>query len=566
MDRKKRFKPKLALLTALMALMSVVPFSIAANASDTPNVTGISGVSGEFERDPIVYIGGVRVSAQRYIVKVDNVGYEAYCADPGLRGPESAGAVYELSGEANPQLRNALKNGFPINTQLSAEGDDEERMWWAYITRVAVAMANNPTRTFSGNAVALDQAKSLANGSLTADAAAYPPIMVNEVKDAKDTGRIIHGSTAQSISFEVTYNRKTTVYYNPFRFEWAAGTPAGAQLVVDGTVVATAPTNSTKIFADDITSFQIVMPNTAGFEGKTAAVNLVGVHNQFADKIWVLQNPNDPEGWQDIVFYIPEISASAAFSFNSEVDSPPPTDPPPTTPPPSAPPATSVKIQKIDALTRENIPGALMRLRGISADVVVTGGTVPSTGDTHWSLNNTGINLSQVLTAGATTASGEVISTVTDGVWCLEGLPYGAYIVEEERAPNNYSLLPQHTAYGFWLLPPDVTVDVIGVNVIQCPETGEVLETVVDYEIREDANISSILITFENYPFGTIEVTKYDEVTGAPLFGAHFRIQGYFPEGNPNGMPIDRVQVTREDGRTVFTGLPAGQYTILKVG
>jgi hypothetical protein len=51
-------------------------------------------------------------------------------------------------------------------------------------------------------------------------------------------------------------------------------------------------------------------------------------------------------------------------------------------------------------------------------------------------------------------------------------------------------------------------------------------------------------------------------VTGEPLSGTHFRIQGYFAEGNTNGMPIDRIQVTGSDGKTVFDNLPAGQYTI----
>jgi uncharacterized surface anchored protein len=240
--------------------------------------------------------------------------------------------------------------------------------------------------------------------------------------------------------------------------------------------------------------------------------------------------------------------------------------PEPKPEPKPQPTPTVAKIQKIDALTRKNIPGALMRLRGISANTVVTGGTAPSTGDSRWTLNNTGINLSQVLTKGAETAAGNnVKSSVSDGVWTLEGLPYGAYIVEEERAPDKYSLLPQHTAYGFWLLPPDVTVDVDKVEVIQDPETGAVLETVVDYEIREDEKESSTLVTFENYPFGQIEVTKYDMVTEEPLAGAHIRIQGYFAEGNTNGMPIDRVQVTGKDGNTVFEDLPAGQYTLTEL-
>ena len=562
MKSKKIGKPVVAFVLAFITLLSLFPVGVLAAS---PIVTNVVAISGDFSHDPDVMMDGHKVSAKRYYVKIDGINYEAFCCDPLLRGPESAGAIYELKGEANAKLRNALKNGFPVNTEWStADLDNDDRMYWAYVTRVAVAMANNTTRSFTGDTVIINQAKLLANGSVTADANAYPAIMVNGDKDTQDTGRTVNGATAQSQSFAVTYNRKATNYYNPFTFVWAAGTPAGAKLIVDGTVLATAPANSDKVFKDDITSFIIEMPNTSAYEGKTAAVDLVGVHNQFADKIWLVQHPTSPDTWQDIVFYIPEASASAAFSFTSEVDDPPPSDPPPS-PPPSTPPTTSVVIQKIDALTRENIPGALMRLRGISADVVVTGGTVPSTGDTHWTLNNTGINLSQVLTAGATTASGEVKSTVSDGVWSLEGLPYGAYIVEEERAPDNYSLLPQHTAYAFWLLPPDVTVDVVDVNVIQCPETGEVLETIVDYEIREDGNTSSILITFENYPFGKIEVNKYDMVTELPLEGAHFRIQGYFAEGNTNGMPIDRVGVSGSDGKLVFEDLPAGHYTITEI-
>ena len=67
--------------------------------------------------------------------------------------------------------------------------------------------------------------------------------------------------------------------------------------------------------------------------------------------------------------------------------------------------------------------------------------------------NNTGVNLSQVLTASAQIAPPNipgVTSTVGDGWWRLEGLPYGFYSVVEERAPDGFSLLPQHTAYSFW--------------------------------------------------------------------------------------------------------------------
>ena len=133
------------------------------------------------------------------------------------------------------------------------------------------------------------------------------------------------------------------------------------------------------------------MPMEETFVGKTAAVNLVGIHNQFADKVWLMQNPNEPDRWQDVVFYIPEVSASAAFSFVSGPGGPDPEPTPTPTPAPTQKPEltpTSVRIQKIDALTRENIPGALVRLRGMSTMTLVT------QDGKSFTINNTGINIS----------------------------------------------------------------------------------------------------------------------------------------------------------------------------
>ncbi|MCL2837626.1 MAG: SpaA isopeptide-forming pilin-related protein [Oscillospiraceae bacterium] len=224
------------------------------------------------------------------------------------------------------------------------------------------------------------------------------------------------------------------------------------------------------------------------------------------------------------------------------------------------PPTTSVRIQKICALGRYNIPGALMRLRGISAHTITT-----SDGQTL-SLNNTGINISQVLTEGATTAvPNGVTSTVTDGVWTLEGLPFGAFVVEEERAPDGYSLLPQHTSFAFWLLPPNVEIDVENNPIFD--SEGNLVTIINDFRIipnPDGSGVNSILLTFENYPFSEIIVYKHCEISNIPLTGAHIRIEGFFVEGNA---PVitDRTYVTDQNGRVVFRGLPAGTYTVSEV-
>jgi len=576
-------------------------------SGNMPPVTNIIAISGDFARNPNVQMDGSVVSAQRYAVEIDGVLYEAFCANPNVPGPENSNAVYELVGLAAERYRIVLRYGFPVNPYLS-EGDfvadNEDRMWWAYITRVATAMVNNTNRVFSGNDLAVENANDLVNGDsfFARDFDnTMPAIMVNGERWAEDFGNAVAESvaTAQSDNFTVTYHRRNHSQENHFRFEWASGTPAGAELVVNGSVLATAPTNSTDVFYGDV-SFHIQMPNQEAFHESTATVYLVGIHNQYANRVWLMQNPNDRGNWQDMVFYIPYMRASAAFNFEPPSPMPTPTptptpEPTPTptpTPEPVEPPA--VTIQKLDALSRENIPGALMRLQGMSSMTIVAGD------GQHVTFDNTGINLSQVLTAGATTAEANgVTSTVTDGVWTLEGLPFGFYRVEEERAPDGYSLLPQHTSYGFWLNPPDVTIalnvvetevaipwddvlamleelsgaetpadDLQAVLEIMTAALGAVELIIVPvYDITQTANDSSVLISFENYPFSEIVVYKRainNGIEGDFLAGATFRIEGFFVEGNAPQI-IDMVGTTDQNGRLVFSGLPAGNYTITEL-
>jgi len=238
-----------------------------------PTVTRVFGVSGRFAREPDVTMNTRRVSAQRYAVEIDGVLYEAFCADPQLPGPESAGAVYELTGPAADRYHTVLRYGFPTNPYFSQYGphvnDTDDRMWWAYVTRVAVAMANNTNHTFAGNYYARSQARALVDGSdfwVRNFDETLPAIMVNGERWAEDFDNVMDGSVsvAQSETFVVTYNRRNHNQQNRFRFVWCADTPAGAELVVNGNVIATAPTNSNEVFWGDV-SFHLQMPNSVAF-------------------------------------------------------------------------------------------------------------------------------------------------------------------------------------------------------------------------------------------------------------------------------------------------------------
>ena len=629
----------------------IVPFSIPSNVEIIPP-------NADFEFDggrlwlTTENEGRMEVGARRYFVNINGLLYEAYCANPNLRGPGSTGAAYVMTGNQAEQFRPVLRYGFPHNPH-AATLPIGGQSWFLYMTRVAVGLVGNPGATVtnwdegpisSANESVLQQITTGTYGGAPASLANNPPITVGGPNQSSDHQT---GATPQSAPFELGHNRRNNCDRNVFNFVWDTATPAGTRLYVNGAYTTTAPTNPTGNFrtgtaagigitAPIVQDIHFVMP--AGSEGQTAAVDMVGINNQYAGRVFVMQNDTDSDTWQDIVFYVHEVSARASYTWEgttvpglghlrivktdmqggslagavftvngpdpsmpqtitvgadgwtsgplelghytiTEITPPPgytlasnptqtivvtenhtstapaivtfansPTITPGPSPSPSPTPRPNgVTIQKICAITGANIPDAVIHLQGMSAATVTTEDGQIIT------LNNTGINATQVLTAGATTAlPSDVTSTVTNGVWRLDGLPYGFYQVTEIQAPDGFSMQPGPNSFGFWKLPPNVRVD--------SPD-GEL------YIITYEPNSNHIMVTFRNYPFGRLELLKVEGANGIagnrPLPGATFRIEGFYP-GTP-ARPLLRYAQTDSQGRIVFEDLPAGNFTVTEV-
>ena len=475
-----------------------VPFLIG-----TPANPGDDGIDGTWNRT--VSIGDVALSPIRYTVNITGVLYEAFCVDPHLPGSESPAAPpYQIMGSRN-NLLNVLRYGFPNNAALNHPQYD------SYVTRVAVAYAGGSIPgNLGGDMQLANYSLQLVNNDPSAHfISSFSPrnyVRINGKEQAESPGTPEGGMIVSEL-FTITGANPN----NPVKFEWPAGTSAGTQLRdAAGTVLAAVPGGWAGPGGNGITgsmSFRIAAPEAVG----TAAINVVGINNAYAGQVWYARTTANATQFQQIVFYIPKVSAAAVMQpadvpggrlrilktdpagnalggavftvtgpgFSgphqvtvpvggwtsglleigtytiTEVQAPagftlssPASQSVEVTinhtaaapaivtfanapysnggngpPKPPVPPDTGVRIQKIDAISRENIPGAMMRLVGMSANYI----TLPD--GQSISFNNTGINLMQVLTAGAATATGGgVKSTVTDGVWTLQGLPYGFYM------------------------------------------------------------------------------------------------------------------------------------------
>lgn len=159
-------------------------------------------------------------------------------------------------------------------------------------------------------------------------------------------------------------------------------------------------------------------------------------------------------------------------------------------------PLNSLVIKKTDAITSEMLEGAAFEVRKVSEDISGNSGTIIGR-----------------------------YTTDSSGIIVITGLEAGAYLIEEVQAPTNY-LISENSKQQAWLKAD-------GTSVVE--------------------------VTFANYPYGSLLITKVDALTNKPLSNATFQVTtgDGTVVGNSNGM-----YTTNSDGEILIPNLKPGSYVV----
>lgn len=159
-------------------------------------------------------------------------------------------------------------------------------------------------------------------------------------------------------------------------------------------------------------------------------------------------------------------------------------------------PLNSLVIKKTDAITSEMLEGAAFEVRKVSEDISGNSGTIIGR-----------------------------YTTDSSGIVVITGLEAGAYLIEEVQAPANY-LISENSKQQAWLKAD-------GTSVVE--------------------------VTFANYPYGSLLITKVDALTNKPLSNATFQVTtgDGTVVGNSNGM-----YTTNSDGEILIPNLKPGSYVV----
>ena len=256
-------------------------------------------------------------------------------------------------------------------------------------------------------------------------------------------------------------------------------------------------------------------------------------------------------------------------------------------------PLNSIVIKKTDAITSEMLEGAVFEVRKVSEDISGNSGTIIGR-----------------------------YTTDSSGIIVITGLEAGAYIIEEVQSPTHY-LISENSKQQAWLKADGTSIvevafanypygsllitkvdgltnqplggvkfkvttgngTVVGNTngIYETDSNGEILipnlkpdsyvvtevETIENYAIDTTPQTVHIgtdgqtyKVSFKNYPYGSLLITKVDGLTNQPLGGVKFKVETSDGTvgGNANG-----IYETDSNGEILIPNLKPDSYVVTEI-
>jgi len=145
---------------------------------------------------------------------------------------------------------------------------------------------------------------------------------------------------------------------NWFTFEWGAGTPAGVTATVTGlqnggTATFTSPNVPAGVFGTNPGISPTVVLSKPDTVTGTVRLQLRGITNAYAGRVWILGHGTNRAAFQDLVFYVPWLGADLTWSVDEY--------------PQNGPECAFLRIRKLSAATNNPLAGAQFTVQLISA-------------------------------------------------------------------------------------------------------------------------------------------------------------------------------------------------------
>lgn len=413
----------------------------------------------------------------------EDLEFPAYCIDPGIAGvAQHADKKYTVNAnaalsEGDKKILGIMRSGFPYKTADQLNLDTEIDAYyatqcaiWHYIQNGDNESTLSVWRVHSGNAERNEKIlAAMKSIYLTGKANPYtPPEITWMLEPVNGDG------TTETIEGDWIVNEYEVISNYPFtEFRLMFWSDEIKQLAQNGKIKLT-DSDGNQFYQqyyvagtwDDVLSYKIPAgtrlklwyDKTLADSQGTVEFDFYGTLNDVEMEYTVayLGDSSLGDSWQGYAYnFVPFQSDGSIFRYTNQDRT------------------TTLIVEKADAKTGQQVPGAVFRIKGTSNDTSHIDFTVTASKD-----------------AAIPQIDGETLIEVNDGFVKMTYIPPGLYEITEISPPPHYA-------------PPEERTQTVEVTV------------------NETAAAS---VSFKNEPYGSLKIRKIDSVTGQPMDGVTLQV------------------------------------------